>query len=677
MTDVFISYSRKDSEFMHYLHDELSKQERDVWVDWEDIPATADWWDEIKTAIEAADAFAFIISPNSVRSEICHDEIQHAIDNNKRFIPLLYREISDLDAPYVHSAIRSHNWIPFSDESQYEAGVKKLLDSLSTEPQYVRRHTRLLVRAKDWELNERENSYLLVGDELNEFLKWIDASQTRNPKPTEIQLEYIYASQSRRNQRNLRIAAGATAGVFLFILLVAAYLIQQQRFERQQAAQNAQLTQERQLDELTSVARNGFLTQVRQQQEGTIAARNAMLTQQAQQEEVTSAAQNAVLTQAQLVFEANQTQVRENNFTILTQGALEAENADLKSTITAFASSATSEATMTQVAPTATAESVDNATPTRENDGESAATQIPPTPTNEAGAQQVMPTMPPPTEEGDIPPSKEYDENMLFVGREGNDNNDCRSPREGACKTISAALNKANPDETIEIAPGVYNETLTINKNISLIGFDADSIIISGNFEGTVITIEADTQVELYDLTVTGGDSETYGGGIVNYGFLYMENVIIEANSANLVGGGIANFGELDAVDVEVVQNYSAVHHDIYSDPRAWAELDNVDYEEDDRSPLELPQSEDDSFLQVNLLVQINTTDNERLNLRDKPGLNGRIVTKIPNESLAIITQGSEERNGFIWWELRLETGEVGWAADFVDDVNTIVPFDD
>jgi len=134
---------------MRYLHGELSKLDRDVWVDWEDIPSTADWWDEIKAAIEAADVFAFIISPDSVRSEICHNEIQHAIDNNKRFIPILYREISDIDAPYVHSAIRSHNWIPFSDESLYESGLKKLLDSLSTEPEYVRRHTRLLVRAKE------------------------------------------------------------------------------------------------------------------------------------------------------------------------------------------------------------------------------------------------------------------------------------------------------------------------------------------------------------------------------------------------------------------------------------------------------------------------------------------------------------------------------------------------
>jgi TIR domain len=43
MSDVFISYSRKDGEFAKRLVNELTKTSRDVWVDWEDIPRAADW----------------------------------------------------------------------------------------------------------------------------------------------------------------------------------------------------------------------------------------------------------------------------------------------------------------------------------------------------------------------------------------------------------------------------------------------------------------------------------------------------------------------------------------------------------------------------------------------------------------------------------------------------------
>jgi len=46
-------------------------------------------------SIEQADSFVFVISPDSVRSQVCRNEIDHAIANNKRFIPLLRREITD------------------------------------------------------------------------------------------------------------------------------------------------------------------------------------------------------------------------------------------------------------------------------------------------------------------------------------------------------------------------------------------------------------------------------------------------------------------------------------------------------------------------------------------------------------------------------------------------------
>ena len=65
MADVFISYSRRDTDFVRRLHEALNARGRDTWVDWEDIPLTAEWWEEIKTGIEATDSFVFIISPDS------------------------------------------------------------------------------------------------------------------------------------------------------------------------------------------------------------------------------------------------------------------------------------------------------------------------------------------------------------------------------------------------------------------------------------------------------------------------------------------------------------------------------------------------------------------------------------------------------------------------------------
>ncbi len=84
MADVFISYSRRDSDFVRHLHGELTARNRDTWVDWEDIPPTAQWMSEISTAIEIADNFVFVIAPESVRSATCLRELEHAVAYNKR-----------------------------------------------------------------------------------------------------------------------------------------------------------------------------------------------------------------------------------------------------------------------------------------------------------------------------------------------------------------------------------------------------------------------------------------------------------------------------------------------------------------------------------------------------------------------------------------------------------------
>ena len=78
-TKVFISYSRKDNKFTRKLYDGLEAHKMITWVDWEDIPLTADWMEEIREAIESSDAFVFVLSPDSVDSEICR-KAQHYLD---------------------------------------------------------------------------------------------------------------------------------------------------------------------------------------------------------------------------------------------------------------------------------------------------------------------------------------------------------------------------------------------------------------------------------------------------------------------------------------------------------------------------------------------------------------------------------------------------------------------
>ncbi|MBZ0281060.1 MAG: TIR domain-containing protein [Anaerolineae bacterium] len=232
MTDVFISYSRKDKEFMRRLHTALAAIERDVWVDWEDIPLTADWWKEISNGIEAANTFVFVISPDSVRSSVCRNEITHAVTNNKRFVPILLRPIIEPgDQEAMHPAISSHNWIYFQDDTEFDVPFKALIEAIDTDLSHVREHTRLLVRAKEWEERGRGNVGLLSGGEILEAEHWLKASSTKSPAPSPLHTEYIAASR-----RALTTRRGLTIGGILISAVIAflAYF----GFNQAQIAQN-------------------------------------------------------------------------------------------------------------------------------------------------------------------------------------------------------------------------------------------------------------------------------------------------------------------------------------------------------------------------------------------------------------------------------------------------------
>jgi hypothetical protein len=84
MAKVFVSYSRKDTEFAKKLTGDLQKNELEFWIDREGIPPTVDWWREIEKGIEEADVFLFIISPDSATSKICGQEIDTAVKNGLR-----------------------------------------------------------------------------------------------------------------------------------------------------------------------------------------------------------------------------------------------------------------------------------------------------------------------------------------------------------------------------------------------------------------------------------------------------------------------------------------------------------------------------------------------------------------------------------------------------------------
>ncbi|MBL8154224.1 MAG: TIR domain-containing protein [Anaerolineae bacterium] len=226
MVDVFISYSRKDKEFVTRLHNALAALDRDTWVDWEDIPATADWWREVQGGIESSDSFVFIISPDSIKSDVCRQEIEHAIANNKRFVPILHRPVTDpADQKLMHPAISTHNWLFFREGDDFNKAFKTLMDALDTDLSHVREHTRLLVRAREWDTGQRNRGFLLHGDDLKKAEMWLAEGVAKKPAPIPLHAEYIGASRQAETARQRRLLAGVSLALVVSVALAILSLV--------------------------------------------------------------------------------------------------------------------------------------------------------------------------------------------------------------------------------------------------------------------------------------------------------------------------------------------------------------------------------------------------------------------------------------------------------------------
>jgi WD40 repeat protein len=221
MSDVFVSYSRRDSEFVRRVADSIAEQGKEVWIDTEGIADGEVFPEAIKRAIERSDAFLFVITPESVHSAYCENEVEYARELQKRILPVLREPVPDSELP---AEIRDRNWIPFTDDAEFDPAVGRLMTALDTDLEANQAHTRWLVKALEWDKEGRDNSFLLRGSELKAAEAWLAASpEDADPAPTSLQREYLLASRnaSARRQRILMGATAVVAAVSIGLLVFA------------------------------------------------------------------------------------------------------------------------------------------------------------------------------------------------------------------------------------------------------------------------------------------------------------------------------------------------------------------------------------------------------------------------------------------------------------------------
>ena len=203
--DAFICYSRRNLDFATRLREQLELRGRSTLIDLEGIPATAEWWEEIKQAIRQADNFVFVLTPDAVASPDCRREVDYALDCGKRIITV-HAQQTIQDVP---EAIAKLQWVDGRDERDINSICTELRDAFDADLDFVRWHARVLTRAYEWERRSLDKGILLRGAELVEALDRLQGEVPEEPPLTDLQRRFIFASQSAhrvRAQRRLVIA---------------------------------------------------------------------------------------------------------------------------------------------------------------------------------------------------------------------------------------------------------------------------------------------------------------------------------------------------------------------------------------------------------------------------------------------------------------------------------------
>jgi tetratricopeptide (TPR) repeat protein len=215
---IFISYSRKDTEFVDRLEAGLIARGFSPKVDRAEIYALEDWWKRIEDLIVKADTVVFVLSPDAVSSDMCRKEVAFAASLKKRFAPIVCRPV---DTAMVTDELAHLNFIFFDNNDRFDEGVDSLATALSTDIEWIRRHTEFGEAARRWELAGRARGLLLGSAQLEDAERWIAARPHGAPLPTGSAQALVRESRRASTRRRSLLTGGLAAGLAFALLLSA------------------------------------------------------------------------------------------------------------------------------------------------------------------------------------------------------------------------------------------------------------------------------------------------------------------------------------------------------------------------------------------------------------------------------------------------------------------------
>jgi hypothetical protein len=132
--------------------------------------------------------------------------------------------------------------------------------------------------------------------------------------------------------------------------------------------------------------------------------------------------------------------------------------------------------------------------------------------------------------------------------------------------TLRQAIADAADGATVQFDPGVAGQTISLTSGPLLVttaltieGPASAGMTISGGNASRVLAVSSPQEATVRNVTITGGNAVTGGGGIVvgDGAKLTLEHSTVSGNTAAQVGGGISNEGTLRLVNSTVSGNHA------------------------------------------------------------------------------------------------------------------------
>lgn len=191
--DCFISYGRTmSSELSKEIVTFLKDGSFSFWIDDNQSALGPEKLEFINNKIRLSGNFIFIITPQSVKSEICVRELEFAVQHHKSII-VIHHIPPKGDWDKLRNILKDYKW-HYYDGSRMDMVLKEIEHELRNKKQHKNLYAELLYRSVNWYQNGMSDDDLLYGQERIKFTNWHDHNPDECIILNKVQREYLQKS---------------------------------------------------------------------------------------------------------------------------------------------------------------------------------------------------------------------------------------------------------------------------------------------------------------------------------------------------------------------------------------------------------------------------------------------------------------------------------------------------